>query len=82
MSVVCIIAKAKNKQKKTKFSNAPSPMRHHRRRRVMPPFLLLFLLRLWAIQTSILHAGNAHAAVPITLKAIANATISDLAFSQ
>ena len=36
-------------------------MRHHRRRRVMPPFLLPFLLRLWAIQTSILRIGAARA---------------------
>ena len=36
-------------------------MRHHRRRRVMPPFLLPFLLRLWAIQTSTLRNRNASA---------------------
>ena len=36
-------------------------MRHHRRRRVMPPFLLPFLLSLWTIQTSILRIGAARA---------------------
>ena len=36
-------------------------MRHHRRRRVMPPCLLPYLLRLWAIQTSILRIGDARA---------------------
>ena len=42
-------------------------MRHHRRRQVMPPFLLPFLLRLWAIQTSILRNGDAPAVVPVTV---------------
>ena len=42
-------------------------MRHHRRRRVMPPCLLPYLLRLWAIQTFILRNGDVPAVVPVTV---------------
>ena len=53
-------------------------MTHHRRRRVMPPFLLPFLLRLWAIQTSTLRNrdASAHGAAATRNKVTGNALSS------